>query len=60
MPLSGKQMMDLFLSQGWKKIRQRGSHVVLRLGSEITVIPMHKELKTGLEHALLKRLRGSK
>ncbi len=57
MPMSGKEMLRLFESLGWVKVRQKGSHVVVQKEGEIPeTIPMHKELKNGLERKLLKRL----
>jgi predicted RNA binding protein YcfA (HicA-like mRNA interferase family) len=56
MPLSGKEMLRLFEKNGWSKLRQTGSHVVVGKSGERETIPMHKELKKGTEHALLKRL----
>jgi len=56
MPMSGKQMLRLFIADGWKRLRRRGSHVVVGKASLRETIPMHKELKKGLESALLKRL----
>lgn len=40
---------------GFEKIRQRGSHVVVRTGSRGCVIPMHSELKTGTLAGLLRQ-----
>ena len=56
MPMSGKQMLKLFIADGWERLRRRGSHVVVGKGELRETIPMHKELKKGLESALLKRL----
>jgi predicted RNA binding protein YcfA (HicA-like mRNA interferase family) len=58
LPLSGKEMLKLFLNAGWSKISQKGSHVKMRKGRETVIIPMHKELKKGMENALLKRMNG--
>lgn len=59
MPMSGKEMLRLFEKNGWKKARQKGSHVTVKKEGELPeTIPMHKELKSGLEKKLLKRLRG--
>lgn len=57
MPLSGKEMLDLFLKNGWKKLRQEGSHVQVGKGKKRETIPLHKELKKGLEAKLKKRLK---
>ena len=56
MPISGKQMLRLFRRAGWRVISRRGSHVKVGKDSEREIIPMHKEMKKGLEQKLLKRL----
>lgn len=56
MPKSGKEVLRLYENNGWSLLRQKGSHVVVGKGNERETIPMHKELKTGLEKKLLKRL----
>ncbi|EMB30571.1 type II toxin-antitoxin system HicA family toxin [Treponema denticola] len=56
MPLSGKDMLRLYKKAGWKVISQKGSHVKVAKDSRREIIPMHKELKKGIEQALLKRL----
>ena len=55
MPISGKEMLKRYLKAGWKKLRQKGSHVIVGKGNERETIPMHDELKKGLERQLLKR-----
>jgi predicted RNA binding protein YcfA (HicA-like mRNA interferase family) len=54
-PLSGEEMLRLYKKAGWYVISQRGSHVKVGKDSLREIIPMHKELKKGLEQALLKR-----
>ena len=60
MPLSGKKMLKKFLKKGWIIIRQKGSHVQVQKSVKDKIInetiPLHKELKKGLETYLLKRL----
>ena len=56
MPLSGEQMLKLYKKAGWKVISQKGSHVKVGKDTLREIIPMHKELKRGLEQALLKHL----
>lgn len=56
MPLSGEQMLRLYTKAGWKVISQKGSHVKVGKDSLREIIPMHKELKKGLQQALLKHL----
>lgn len=56
MPKSGKEILRLYEKEGWRVLRQRGSHVIVGKGGERETIPMHKELKKGLERSLLKRI----
>ncbi len=58
MPLSGKELAKLFLAQGYELVAGgKGSHLKLKKKNNPTVIiPNHKELKTGTEHALRKIL----
>ena len=56
MPISGKEMLQRFQQAGWQIVNQRGSHVKVSKGEKREIIPMHKELKKGLERSLLKRL----
>jgi predicted RNA binding protein YcfA (HicA-like mRNA interferase family) len=62
MPLSGKEMAGLFLKNGFEVIKGqgKGSHVKLRKGSLTIIVPNHRELKKGLERALIKQLEGTK
>jgi len=61
MPISGKEMLKRFLKNGWYIIRQKGSHIQIRKNKENEIlnetIPLHKELKKGLEKYLFKRLK---
>ena len=56
MPVSGKEMLKMYFKAGWIKVRQKGSHVRVQKGDDKETIPMHNELKKGLENYLLKRL----
>ena len=56
MLLRGEKMLKLYKKAGWKVISQKGSHVKVGKESLREIIPMHKELKKGLEQALLKHL----
>jgi predicted RNA binding protein YcfA (HicA-like mRNA interferase family) len=53
-------MKKLFEDRGWTQLRQNGSHVIMGKGDLRETIPMHKELKKGLERSLLKRLEVKK
>lgn len=55
-PISGEEMVRLYERQGWVVLRQKGSHVQMGKGHERETIPLHRELKYGLEKKLLKRL----
>ena len=56
--MSGEEMLKLFQRNGWTKVRQKGSHVIVKKDGELPeTIPLHKELKKGTEKALLKRLK---
>ncbi|MFH0898779.1 MAG: type II toxin-antitoxin system HicA family toxin [bacterium] len=54
MPVSGKEIMRLFLKKGYKLVSGgKGSHLKLKKeGNPTIIIPNHKELKKGMEHAL--------
>ena len=58
MPLSGKELMKLFCEKGYVLVAGgKGSHLKLKKKNYPTVIiPNHKELKNGTEHALRKIL----
>lgn len=56
MPISGKDLLKLFLKAGWAVLRQKGSHITVGKGNLRETIPMHKELKKGTEMSLRKRL----
>ena len=60
MPLSGKELLKRYLKNGWVLLRKNGSHFIVGKGEHRETIPMHKELKKGLEIALLKRLEKEK
>ncbi len=56
MPLSGEEVLKKYKKSGWEVISRKGSHVKVGKGGMRETIPMHKELKKGLEHSLLKRI----
>ena len=45
--VSGADLVKALERLGFQKMRQRGSHVVMRRGSAGTVVPLHREVKTG-------------
>jgi predicted RNA binding protein YcfA (HicA-like mRNA interferase family) len=60
LPLSGMDMRRLFEIEGWVYDHQSGSHMILKKNGIHVSIPNHKELRKGMEHKLLKTLKGSK
>ena len=57
MPISGKDMVQEFIKAGWIEKSQKGSHVKMEKNGKTVIIPMHKELKTGTEHSMRKKLK---
>ena len=53
--LSGADVIKALERLGFAQIRQRGSHVVLRRGGVGTVVPLHRELKTGTLAGILRQ-----
>jgi predicted RNA binding protein YcfA (HicA-like mRNA interferase family) len=57
--VSGREAVRALERLGFEQIRQRGSHVTLRKitpnGSIGCVVPLHRELKTGTLHGILKQ-----
>ncbi|MCJ8278205.1 MAG: type II toxin-antitoxin system HicA family toxin [Bdellovibrionales bacterium] len=48
-PISGKKIIKLLKKAGWVVVSQTGSHVKLKNGSEVTIVPVHgnKDLPKG-------------
>ena len=44
---SGAEALKIFERLGFHKVRQRGSHVVIRRKDKGTVVPLHSSLATG-------------
>jgi predicted RNA binding protein YcfA (HicA-like mRNA interferase family) len=45
--LSGAEIIRALEKLGFRQMRQKGSHVVLRRGNVGCVVPLHREVKTG-------------
>ncbi len=45
--ISGKEAIRVFERLGFRQVRQKGSHVVLRKGARGCVIPLHNSLAVG-------------
>ena len=54
--LSGAKVVRVFERAGWRKDRQRGSHVVLLKAGEIASlsVPQHSELAPGTLRSLIR------
>ena len=57
--LSGTEVVSALVRLGFEQTRQRGSHVVMRKGSVGTVVPLHKEVKTGTLAGILRQAQVS-
>jgi predicted RNA binding protein YcfA (HicA-like mRNA interferase family) len=53
--VSGAETIRALQTLGFTVVRQRGSHVVLRRDATGCVVPLHRELKVGTLHGLLKQ-----
>ena len=52
-------MLRRYKKAGWVVVHQKGSHVQVEKVNLHETIPMHRELKKGLEQMLLKTLKNS-
>jgi len=61
--VSGEETIRRLEKLGFKRVRQRGSHVVLKKqtadGDIGCVVPLHKELAVGTLHGILKQAKIS-
>ena len=53
--VSGAEVIRALRHLGFIFIRKRGSHVILRRGSQGCVVPHHREIKAGTLAGLLKQ-----
>ena len=53
--VSGSEAIRALKTLGFVVARQRGSHIVMRKGSQGCVVPNHKEIKIGTLGGLLKQ-----
>ncbi len=62
--LSGHELIKILAQFGFKKIRQKGSHVMLiketKQGKIGCVVPLHDELETGTLLAILRQAKISR
>ena len=57
--LSGKEVITILTNIGFIVKRTQGSHVVLRRGSAVCVVPLHDELAQGTLRNVLRQARIS-
>ena len=58
MPLTSKELIKMLKKNGFDIVSQNGSHVKLynKTNNKTLIVPYHsKDLKKGLEHAILKQ-----
>ena len=54
--MTGKDLIRLLKDNGWVVDRIKGSHHIMRKGSQTEAIPLHNtDLKPGLLNSILKR-----
>ena len=53
--VSGQEARQALERLGFSFLRQKGSHAILRRGSQGCVVPMHHEIKQGTLHGVLKQ-----
>ena len=52
---SGAELCALLEQHGFQKVRQRGSHVVMRGGSVSFPVPLHRELDRGTLSGIIRQ-----
>ncbi len=53
--LSGVAIVRVLERLGFEKLRQSGSHVIMRRGSKGCVVPLHSEVKVGTLAGVLRQ-----
>lgn len=53
--ISGAKIVRALEHLGFVKVRQSGSHVIMRRGSKGCVVPMHGEVKVGTLAGILRQ-----
>ncbi|MCC6608405.1 MAG: type II toxin-antitoxin system HicA family toxin [Burkholderiales bacterium] len=53
--VSGAKVVRALERPGFAKVRQSGSHLVMRRGSKGCVVPMHREVKVGTLAGVLRQ-----
>jgi len=53
--ISGIDLIKALERCGFKRVRQKGSHVTMRKRDKKTVVPLHRELARGTINSILKQ-----
>ena len=54
--MKDKDLLKLFLKDGWQEVSVRDSHHKVRKGDKTEIIPVHgRDLAPGLANAIMKR-----
>jgi len=53
--VSGAEIIRALQRLGFEKVRQSGSHVIMRRGPKGCVVPLHSEVKVGTLAGLLRQ-----
>ena len=52
---SGAELCNLLMKHGFERVRQRGSHVVMRRGSVSLPVPLHREIDRGTLRGIIRQ-----
>jgi len=52
--VTSRELINLMKKLGFSVVRQRGSHTRLEYKGRFITVPVHKNIKPGLLHAILK------
>ena len=54
---SGADLCHLLTEHGFERVRQRGSHVVMRCGPVSLPVPLHREIDRGTLRGIIRQSR---
>ena len=52
---SGAELCNFLSEHGFERVRQRGSHVIMRRGQVSFPVPLHRQLDRGTLRALIRQ-----
>jgi predicted RNA binding protein YcfA (HicA-like mRNA interferase family) len=52
---SGAELCELLSRHGFERVRQRGSHVVMRRGKVSLPVPLHREIDRGTLRGIIRQ-----